>query len=61
MIEGVGFFKSFSRKFLGLKIAEDGEGRVRWIGILAPLSYLFKLPVIMYLQSKLYARYNVGT
>ena len=61
MIDPAVFFKSFRRKFIDLKIAEDDEGRVKWIGILAPLSYLFRLPVIMYLQSKLYSRYNVAT
>ena len=61
MSELVDIWKFFGINLLGLKVSEEGEGRVRWTGILAPLSYLFKLPVIMYLQPKLYTKYNVAT
>jgi len=54
-------WKPFGLKLLGLEISEEGDGKVKWTGILAPVFHLLKLPVIIYLQSRFYAKYNFGT
>ena len=61
MGESVDVWKPFGLRLLGFKTTDEGDGKVRGTGLLGPIVSRLNLPVIMYLQSRFYAKYNVGT